>query len=145
MKLVLLVGVIAAAAAFPGLPVEKRDALEDLQKRNSSDCFVCPAYHYMDDAPCYPYHWFCDGFKDCPSGLDEAEELCGEYERDIDEVVDDIMDNSGRIIENIAIDLFTDKVEYLEAVHDGARDALAKIDDVLEEVIDDNWPHRNWF
>merc|ERR1712019_94901 len=40
-------------------------------------CFVCPSEKDREDAPCYPYEWYCDGWKDCPTGIDEAEEVCG--------------------------------------------------------------------
>merc|ERR1719312_677810 len=39
----------------------------------NGNCFNCP----LDKSRCIDNYEFCDGYVDCPSGVDEAEVLCG--------------------------------------------------------------------
>ena len=152
MKLAIFIGVLATCALSasveerPHLSAQigvaewkkRSDSLELEKRGNNSDCFVCPYYReYYDSPPCYPYHWFCDGYKDCPSGIDEAEEYCGKREQDLDEIVEDIAENVGDILEHIARQLVTDDYEFLQDVYEETRDAAEKINDVIEEAMEE--------
>ena len=141
MKLVIFVGVLAACAlSATVVSVDKRAELETLEKRgNDTDCFVCPSYRDWWNPPCYPYHWFCDGYKDCPSGIDEAETYCGERVRHLDEILEDIAENLGYAAENIVEKIFTDDYPIFEEVYEETRKAMEKISDVVEEAVDDNF------
>merc|ERR1712113_174121 len=153
MKLAIFIGVLATCALSasvmerPHLSAQigvaewkKRSADDlDLEKRrggNSSECFVCPPYrdHY-NEPPCYPYSWYCDGYKDCPSGIDEAEEYCGK--RDLDWVARDIAENVVEILQGIGQQLVTDDYEFLQDVYEETRDAAEKINDVIEEAMEE--------
>ena len=138
MKLAIFIGVLATCALSASVvDYKKRSDSVELEKRgNNSDCFVCPYYRRIYAAPpCYPYRWFCDGYKDCPSGIDEAEAYCGP--KDLDEIVEDIAENVGDILEHIARQLVTDDYEFLQDVYDETRDAAEKINDVIEEAMEE--------
>merc|ERR1712179_31373 len=139
MKLAIFIGVLATCALSASVvDYKKRADNLELQKRgNNSDCFVCPSWHQHEDPPCYPYHWVCDGYKDCPSGIDEAKEICGERVRDLDEVLEDIAENSADILGWIAMQLITDDYDFLEDVYEETRDAAEKINDVIEEAMEE--------
>ena len=141
MKLAIFVGVLAACALSATVVNEKRaELLETLQKRNDSwDCFVCPSYVNRDEPPCYPWSWFCNGYKDCPDGIDELEEVCGDREKDMEEIVEDIAENLGYAAERIVEKIFTDDYPIFEKVYEETRQAMEKISDVVEEAVDDNF------
>ena len=76
-------------------------------------------------------------YKDCPSGVDEHVEICGERKKDLDEILEDIAENAGEILYGIARQLVTDDIEYLQDVYDETRDAAEKINDVIEEAMEE--------
>ena len=140
MKLVIFIGVFATCALSASVVDYKKraDNLELEKRGNNSDCFVCPSYRQKySEPPCYPYHWFCDGYKDCPSGIDEAEEYCGKYEKDLDEIVEDIAENAVTILAKIGQRLVTDDYDFLMDVYGETRDAAEKINDVIEEAMEE--------
>eukprot|EP00116_Pleurobrachia_bachei_P000738 sb/3461000/ len=138
MKLAIFIGVLATCALSASVVDYKKraDNLELEKRGNSSECFVCPSYReYYSDPPCYPYSWFCDGYKDCPSGIDEAEGLCGEFVRDLDEIMEDIAENAVTILAKIGRQLVTDDYDFLEDVYEETRNAAEKINDVGEKTV----------
>ena len=153
MKLAIFLGVFATCALSASVVDYKKRAelekLEDntlnavfLEKRgnntdNNTDCFVCPSYREQYNPPCYPMSWVCDGYKDCPSGLDEHEKVCGEWEAELDEILGDIAENAGEILGYVARQLVTDDYEFLVDVYDETRDAAEKINDVIEEAMEE--------
>eukprot|EP00116_Pleurobrachia_bachei_P013569 sb/3473831/ len=140
MKLVIFLGVFATCALSASVvDYKKRADNLELEKRgnDTDDCFVCPSYRDYPVPPCYPVHWICDGYKDCPSGIDEHDEICDIFERekDLDEILEDIAENAGEILGRIAAQLITDDYDFLEDVYDETRDSAEKINDVIEEAM----------
>merc|ERR1719436_1781009 len=140
MKLAIFFGVLATCALSASVvDYKKRSDNLDLEKRgngtnNNTDCFVCPAYRHYSNPSCYPMHWICDGYKDCPSGIDEHEHMCGQRKKDLDEIVEDIAENVVDILHGIGRQLVTDDYDFLEDVYEETRDAAEKINDVIEEA-----------
>eukprot|EP00116_Pleurobrachia_bachei_P013842 sb/3474104/ len=139
MKLAIFIGVFATCALSASVVDYKKraDNLELEKRGNDSDCFVCPLYEQHDNPPCYPYHWICDGYKDCPSGIDESEYICPETQKDLDEILEDIAENFGEILGRIGQRLVTDDYDFLEDVYEETRDAAEKINDVIEEAMEE--------
>eukprot|EP00116_Pleurobrachia_bachei_P003028 sb/3463290/ len=97
MKLAIFIGVLATCVFSSSiLDCKKRQRADNLElKKGGNECFVCPYYREYNNPPCYPYSSFCNGYKDCPSGIDEAEDLCGEFEREFEEIIEEIECGSG--------------------------------------------------
>merc|ERR1712179_137682 len=141
MKLAIFIGVLATCALSASVvDYKKRGDNLELQKRgnntdNSTDCFVCPENEAY--APCWPMHWLCDGYKDCASGFDESPLNCRERERNLMNVIEDIGENAQIILSRIAYELVTDDYDFLEDVYEETRDAAEKINDVIEESMEE--------